>query len=108
MGLIIEPNIIYPVLVYLYLVIKPVAHFYSSSLILFSQFLLNLNVIREKISRPVSIYGLCLSNVVDKTFSDFEQQTGGQSQWFLKFWLLWFVEISLVNIVNGSISLKLL
>ena len=48
-GLINKPNIFYPVLFFFHLVIKAVAHFYLSPLILLRQFLLNVDVIQEKL-----------------------------------------------------------
>lgn len=47
-GLINKPNIFYPVL-FFHLVIKAIAHFYLSPLILLRQFLLNVDVIQEKL-----------------------------------------------------------
>lgn len=48
-GLINKPNIFYPVLFFFHLVIKAIAHFYLSPLILLRQFLLNVDVIQEKL-----------------------------------------------------------
>ena len=74
-GLITESNIVYPAFVFFHLVIKSIAHFCSSLLILFSQLFLNMNVIRKKFH--VSFNKLLCSSDIDigfvgKPFLDFQ------------------------------------
>ena len=68
-GLITESNIVYPAFVFFHLIIKSIAHFCSSLLILFSQLFLNMNVIRKKIQ--VSFNKLLCSSDIDPTLGSF-------------------------------------
>ena len=77
-GLISEPSVVNPVLVFFYLVIKPIAYFYSVLFILCSQFLFHLNVISKKFQIQ--------SQYTDCTHSTQTQLLGASSTRF--FWTL--------------------